>query len=127
MKEIWIAEVYWEDHINEESVRIPLKAFGTLNQSEDYCDKCSEEKQRIQKELKEYWDIHKAEYDKLQTKIRKILINKENMVDSNAHKRQCELTDESIKIEKSHKHHPTLPIYQDMDLTYESTPLEYEE
>lgn len=123
-EEIYLAEIYWEDDINEETIRVPLMAFETLPDAEDYCDKCSEEKQRIQKELKAYWEEHKPEYDKLTNRISEIIYAGGNMLESPEHKRQRDLANPAVLIENSHKYHP-MPIYEVMNLTYETTPIDF--
>lgn len=122
--EIYLVEIYWEDYINEDTIRIPLMAFETLPDAEEYCDKCSAEKQRIQTELKAYWDKHQAERDRLVKSQREKLLNGTYVKGNDEELRTQEIFKGSKAIEDSHEYHD-LPIYQDMDLTYESTPIDY--
>ena len=119
-----MVEIYWDDFINEDVIRIPMRAFTTIELAEDFASKCTEEKQRIDNSLQVYWMEYRPEYDALSKEIRALLMRRESLLDSTAHIRQGEIRDKGKEIEASHKYHPDLHVYQGMELLYEITPLE---
>ena len=123
-RHIFVVEIYWDDYINEDVIQIPMRAFTTMELAEDFATKCEEEKQRIDNALQVYWMEYTPEYQALTKEIRALLMRRENMLESSAHKRQEEIMNASKKIEASHKYHPDLHVYKDMDMHYEITTLE---
>ena len=122
-KEIYMVEAF-NDNYDEGEVRIPLVTFMSMDDAEDHAGLCADEATRIQSDLKAYWKKHNPEMQRLTDKMRSELHNKTYKKGSPDELRRVELFTGAKEIENSHKYHPDLPIYDNLEVHYEITPIE---
>jgi len=96
-----------------------VKAFTDKGVAEEFSEKCEEETKRVQKEVQEYYEIHRKELDEISlrfTKLvhenskKKIMIDYSELPDS---LRRIEIHRGEDKIFKTHKYQPDFSDFDD--------------
>ena len=122
MKKIFLVQYHYFD--GDCSGIVDLKAFLDEEKARQLVSDCTSEALRIEKEVKQYWEEHRAEDERLMFEIRKQILSKKYDVKSPENRRRREIMNGEREIIKTHKYHPGYIHDWDEQSSYEISEIE---